>query len=66
MLVRENALLPALLALPQAADVQGRVLVVHFESRRSVIAWVELSRRSWAPAHIKDSIFGKWLEGARD
>ena len=61
-----RALLPALLALPEPADLQGGVELVRrgddFRDRM-----VELNQDiTWMPEHIKDGQFGKWLANARD
>ncbi len=58
--------LPALLALPRAPDLQGRLVVVRRGHR------VQAADDGAQPAdqlgadHIRDGQFGKWLENARD
>ena len=62
-----RALLPALLALPQPADLQGGVVLVRRGHRRSGTAWSSCNQEiTWVPEHVKDGQFGKWLASARD
>ena len=67
VLVREvlRALLPALLALPQAPYVQGRKLLVSLRSLRSASAWWAKPEITWVPEHIR-TIFSAsgWLAPA--
>ena len=61
-----RALVPALLALPQPAHLQGGLELVRprpeFRDRMG-----ELNQDiTWVPENVKDGQFGKWVAGARD